>query len=540
MDDELKEALRSNGRRFQRALERIVEKYSKVQYEHDAVEVDLDNTRLDTLERYMTLSRKNLDKMETMSVADLREESLQDSTKDSMLDYTHEDRHDFKTTNLSEGDVMQNDATGYTASPLDESQGNYTLLLDQPEDQDEELEVSLQSQGSSLGERYPDMVSQLGKAWHRQHVSEAAESVRRRYRKWLKSARMHRTNSSYGHQRYRKREPFSKQDHTLRSPVKNGPSTMAQSFSPSPVKTVTVNGQKSQYYSSPVRCEAPAVAIDMPAFYEESSKLLNKTFTVSEPSLFLSTVTTSPPRSCYSPNKPIQDFSLKMKESPRRRSSVHGSTLLKEIYSSPVRASPYKAKTSREHVKEYSDIYASPTRRLYTSRESPRQSPYARVASPTSANMKELKRSNSLSNFVPSPSKLAVHRSTLEYPSQSVSYQQWSPQLSKPRRLHHGLKRHLSFDSVAQPSSRSSYSDKDFDDDFVKLYHKLVCLSKSSFLKSHPCRFCAKNSETSRGHSNLAALALSPHRPLLRKRYGHLQSYPHSKRFRDGRAQMEY
>lgn len=569
----MKRNMRSNGRRFQRALERIVERYSKVQHENDAVEVDLDNTRLDALERYMTLSKKKLDKMEYTSDIDLREDSLEDSTKDSLLDYTSEKRSDFSTTNLFECDEMQNDATGYTINPLEEGQRNCTLLSDQPEDQDEELEVSLQSQGSSLGECYPDMVSQLGKSWHRHHVSEAAESVRRRYRKWLKSTQVHRTNSSHVDQRPHKRELFSKQHHTLRSPLKSGPSAVAKSASPSPVKTF--NGQRLQYNRSPVRSEARAVVFDMPAFYEEFSRKFNKTFTVSEPSSFLSTFNTSPPKSRYSPNKTIQDFSLKIKDSPHC-SSVHGNALfkegyvspnkpkqdfssritespchssfhsnpiLKEIYMSPAKTSPSKAKTSRESFNEGSHINGSPTRKspfkLHTSREGPQQSAYAHVSSPTSSNMKALKRSSSASNFVSSPSKLAVPRSTLEHPNQRHSFQQWSPQVSKPRRSHHGLKRHLSFDSVAQSSRRTS-SDKDFEDDFVKLYHKLVCLSKSSYLKSHPCRFCAKNSDSSRGHSNLAALALSPHRPFLRKRSGDLQSFPASKRFRDVQVPKEF
>lgn len=225
-------------------------------------------------------------------------------------------------------------------------------------------------------------------------------------------------------------------------------------------------------------------------------------------------------------------------------SSVHGSTLLKEICSSPVRTSPYKPRlTSMDSVNEWMDIYGSPLRKnpfkLHTSRERPRESPHAHIASPKSPYMKqsfsrELKNFNSASNIVLSSSKLAVPRRTLEYSDQRLSPQQWSPQLPKPRRQHHGLRRHLSFDSSTQPLSRPSYSSKTFDDDFVMLYHKLVCLNKSSFLKGHPCRFCAKNSEAARGHSfNLAALALSPHRPLLRKRNGDLQSYPHSKRFRN-------
>lgn len=547
----------SNARGFQRALERIAEKYSKVQYEHDAVEVDLDNTRIGRLEHYMRLSEKNLDKLQSMSFADSREEtSLQDITKYPEIDTSCKEKSgNFETTSLSE--VTQNDAESYTR-PREESQRNYTLLSDQPEDQDEELEVSLQSRGSSLGECYQGMVSQIENAWRRQHVSEAADSVRRRYRRWRKSTRMHCAESFHDVHRHNKeksqQELSMKHHRSLDSPVKSVASTVTKAVSPSPVKNVTVNGQKSQYHCSPVRrSEAPVVVMDMAAIDKESKSVFNKTFTVSEPSLLYSTFSSSPSRSCYSPNRPCQDLIFKMKSmSPHcmqtTSSSVHASPVLKGIYSSPVKTSPYNAKlTSRGSFNEWADIYSSPKRKspfkLHANKESTVQSPYAHVASPKSPYMrqsfsKEFKRSN----FVPSPSKLAFPRRTLEYPEDRLSAQHWSPQLDKPRRPHYGLRRCLSFDSSTQPLSRPFYSSKDFDNDFIKLYHKLVCLNKSSFLKGHPCRFCAKNSEASRGHSlsNLAALALSPHRPLLRKRHGDVQNYPHSKRYRDDHIQPRY
>lgn len=550
MDHEYKNQLQYNTRSFQRSLDRIVEKYSKVQHEHDAEDVDLDSTQLCMLARYMTVSKKNVDKLESTSFVDLTVEPLQDITRNSSFESTGKERSsDFETTRLSEG--AQNSGARHTGV-LDESQRNFTLLSDQPEDHDEVLEMSLQSRGTSLGERYPDMVSQIGMSWRRQQISEAADSVRRRYQRWRKSTQSHSTNSSHIVQRQNsetsKRELFSK---LHKSPLKSVTSTVTKAVSPSPVKIVTVSGQRAQHGRSPVRSEAPIVVMDMPAIFEESERIHNKTFTLSEPSLLYSTFNSRPPRSCHSPNKPFEDLDIRMKDSVmslRRlqtlHPSVHDRNLIKEKYSSPVRTSPYKAKlTSRDNFNEQTDFYGSPTRtssfKPYTSKEIPQQSPFPHVASPKSPSMKqslykELKRSNSASNFVQTPSKLAIPR-TLAYPDQRLSPQQWSPQLTKPRSQNHGFRRHLSFDSSTQTWSRPSYSCKDFDDEFTKLYHKLVCLNKSSLLKGDPCRFCAKNTEASRGHtsSNLAALALSPHRPLLRKRQLDLQSYPFSKRFRD-------
>lgn len=553
---------RFNTRRFQKTLEKIVEKYSLIQHEQDAVDVDLNNTQFRVLGRYMKLSKMNLDKLESTSFMDLTvEPSAQDLPSNTVLDSTCNDKSkDFEITSISDSDgnnVTQCSDARLT-NILDERLQNSTLFSDQPEDHDDVLEMSLQSRGSSLGDSYPDMVNQIGMAWRRQQVSEAAESVRRRYQRWRKSAQSRSTNSSLIQRKpleTSKGKMFSK---LHKSPVKIVTSTVSKAGFPSPLKTGTISGQKLQYYHSPVRKnEAPVVVLDMPAIFEESERLLNKTFTFSEPSLVYSASKSSPPIPCHSPQRPFKDLSFRMKEPDvslhrlqTEQPIVHGRNLLKERNSSPVRTSPFKSMlTSRDNFNKQTDFYGSPTRlgsvRRCPSKELPQQFPIRQVASPKSPFMKqslykELNRSNSACNFVPSPSKptlstLSIPRKNLSYPDQRLSPQEWSPKLTKQRSQNHGFRRHLSFDSSTQPWSRPSYSCKDFDDEFTKLYHKLVCLNKSSLVKGQPCRFCAKNALSSRGHSSssLEALALSPHRPLLRKRQLDLQSYPFSKRYRD-------
>ncbi|KAJ0032215.1 hypothetical protein NQD34_002296 [Periophthalmus magnuspinnatus] len=565
MDEAVKHQLQENGRRYQRSLERIAEKYSKIQqYGDDAIEVDFNNTHIETLQHYMTLSKKNVDTF-SKGFADLKEKSLSlQNSRESQVDYTYKERTDcFETICLSDDDI-ENEATNHTVNPLDESLRNYTVMSDQPEDQDEQLEMSLRSQGSSLVDLYPNMISQIGEAWRRQHVSNVADSVVRRYRRWHKSNRTPLTNSFHIPQRpknQRRRDIFNKQHHNPKSPVKTLSSTIIKAGSPSPVKTAT-NGQKSQYYCSLMkRKEVPATPIVMEssAFSEQHGRELNKTFTVYEPSLSYSTYTSSPSSSYYLPNRLSQDISFRMKESCVSPCHMQGNcsgyaaenSLFKErheTYSSPVRQSPHKSRlASRNTFSEQIDIYGSPVRKspfkLHTSRESPRQSPYAHVASPKSSYMKqsisreERSRFNSASNCVSSMSpKITLSRRNLDYSDLRLSTQLASPQMGTSGRQHHGLRRCLSFDSSSLTLNREPYTTKDLDNDFTKLYHKLVCLNKSMHLQGHPCRFCVKNSETSRGHSvnNLAALALSPHRPLLRKRHRDLDSYPQSKRFKDG------
>ncbi|XP_036438497.1 uncharacterized protein si:dkeyp-117h8.4 [Colossoma macropomum] len=66
----------------------------------------------------------------------------------------------------------------------------------QPEDEDENLERTLNSHGSTLLDVYPSMLNQIGEAYRRQHVTQAASAVLRRYRRkrWQSSQTQHRNH----------------------------------------------------------------------------------------------------------------------------------------------------------------------------------------------------------------------------------------------------------------------------------------------------------------------------------------------------------
>ncbi|KAK7889593.1 hypothetical protein WMY93_025153 [Mugilogobius chulae] len=492
--------------------------------------------------------------------------------------------------------------------------------------------MSLESQGSSLGELYPDMISQMGKSWQRQYISDAAESVLRRYRKWRKSNRMQHMNSFHAGPNPKngkeiRRDFVNKRHHNHKSPGKSLASRMVKTGSPSPVKVVKV-GQTLQGYLSPVRRrEAPATVLVMDMSTHERE--LNKTFIVDEPSLNYSMYKSSPSRSSHHSNE-LSFMNVSSHLSPRRMQppgcSKH-SSVPKVMYASPVRQSPYQSRMATGNgFREQS--YGSPVRqspnqsRMATGnsfreqsygspvRQSPnqsrmatgnsfreqsygspvRQSPYqsrmatgngfreqsygspvrqspnqSRMAtgngfreqsygSPVrqSPNQSRMTTGNSYSEQAylsimgsprQSPSthtarpKMTVPRRTLEYSDLLLSPQLSSTQMGRPWRQKQGLRRNLSFDASSLTSSRvsSPFPNKDSDSDFRKLYHKLVCLKQSSLVHGQPCKFCAKNSQSTRGHSwaNLAALALSPHRPLLRKRHPELDIYPQSKRLKE-------
>ncbi|XP_071343012.1 uncharacterized protein [Trachinotus anak] len=557
MDVYLNKQLHENSFNYKRSLDRIIDKYSKVQYQDGAIEVDLDNTKTRTLERYMKLSKIELNKLESKSLTDLREESLrvQDITRNSQLDLTHQDGGTDESgvsSSLFSGDddgMARSDTTQLTVSSLDESQRNLSETEFQPEDQDEQLEMTLRSHGSSFVELYPSMISRIERAWHRQNVSEAADSVLRRYRRWRQQSNRISLNSTFNvTQRHSSSNPRKMTSKTLLRENSNNPRKMQLMRIESVPQSLSQALQAQQ--PSPGRERGslrreqhqPILAMDLSGHadtYHLKEISLNETFTVSElsqPGGQPYSYTASPSRSCYPPAKASLDLSLRSKRlflsahsEQAAGCSVHASEITAgkerpDIYSSPVRQSPLKA-------------------RMMTSFNT---SPHAFSRSPKEYSVesfsREPTRPRSLSTSLSSPPRRPLVPVRMLCPQDSHLSPQ--PQLRSPQsagttlaaagRLR--LRRHLSFDS-SLPSIHVSYSPKKLDEDFIKLYHKFVCQNKSSFFNSLPCRLCARSSDASRSHSSsaLAALALSPHRSVLRKRHREFGwgGNPQSKRSRE-------
>nr|XP_046246700.1 uncharacterized protein si:dkeyp-117h8.4 [Scatophagus argus] len=556
MDLHLKNHLYLNSLNYKRSLDRIIDKYSKLQYQDGGIEVDLNDTNSQTIERYMKLSKTELNSLESKSLTDLRDESLraQDITRDSQLDFTHQDGGAAETcvssvssTQFSvEDDGMdRSDTTQRTASSLNESHRNLSETELQPEDQDEELEMSLRSHGSSLAELYPSMISRIERVWHRQHVSEAAVSVLRRYRRWRQQPNRSYLNNTFTvtlrHNNPKKMiNKMLLKESSSNSPVKiqvRGTDATPRS----PLQTVAnLQGWQAQ---SPVRVKGsmrrehnqPILVMDLSGS-SEISKLreisLNETFNVSQLGDKPSTSAVSPSRPLYPTVKASLDLSLWSKrpsltaDSPQTDGcSMYAShttaiTERPDIYSSPLRQSPLKAR-----------MMTSLSRSPHTFSRSPR-------AHSVESFSREPKRSRSMSTSLSSPPQKPSVAQRMLYPQDSHHSSQ--SQLRSPQSAtaagRHRLRRHLSFDSSV-PSTRIFYSPKELDEGFIKLYHKFVCQSKSSFFNRLPCRFCARSSEASRSHSSsaLAALALSPHRSVLRKRLREISwgSHRQSKRSRD-------
>ncbi|XP_019936920.2 uncharacterized protein [Paralichthys olivaceus] len=550
MDAAFKRGLHENSFQFKRSLDRIVDKYSKLQDLDEGLEVDLANTQHRTLARYMKLSRQRLNNLESKNLTDMRDEPLRarDIPGNSQLDFTYEDGGADDTSASSsqysgddDDDVMsQSNMTELTVGSLEESERNFSETELQPEDQDEELEMTLRRQGSSFVELYPSMIGRIERARQRQNLSMAADSVLRRYHRWRQQSREVSLNNTLRHSNPGKMTGRMQLKETSNSPERRQ-FMVTKSVPRSPFTTNRLALQADQ--PSPVRERSPlrrewrhsVCEIDLSRQFFETSKSqetsLSQIYTMSEqlgeqPCTYVG----SPSRPCYRSAKSSLDQSLRSK---RHSLSAHSaqapgcSTYASEvsfaersgIYSSPVRQSPLK-----------SQMINSLSRSPYAFSRSPKD---RSVESFSREPVRGRSRSTSLSS---TPQKPVVPQRML-YPQNS--HPSLQPQLHSPQSATAGrprLRRHLSFDS-SLPSTGVSYSPKELDEKFLTLYHKFVCLNKSSFFNSHPCRICARYPEASRARSSsaLAALALSPHCSILRKRNRELGwgDHPLSKRSRD-------
>ncbi|KAG7228752.1 hypothetical protein INR49_008530 [Caranx melampygus] len=184
MDVYLGKKMKQNSINYKRSLDRIIDKYSKLHHGDGGITVDVDKIKPRTLQRYMRQSRMELSKLES-KLDFMQQDGMADETSVSFKQFSGEG------SGMSRGDTTQ-----LTVSSLNESWTNVSETELQPEDQDKDLEMTLSSHGSFV-ELYPSMISRIEKAWHRQNVSEAADSVMRRYRRWRRHSSRSSLNSTF-------------------------------------------------------------------------------------------------------------------------------------------------------------------------------------------------------------------------------------------------------------------------------------------------------------------------------------------------------
>ncbi|KAK6313951.1 hypothetical protein J4Q44_G00154100 [Coregonus suidteri] len=628
MDDFVKNKLKNNAKIYSDTLERIVQKYSKL---HDnGTEVNLEDITPQEVRGCMVKSELELSKL-GFNDANLAELSLgdvseihrpQDTTGDFKMDISYhqddpnndcvdEGAVDASPVTINSNDyVMQQAAENSHWVDNSKMNGTRSSLWGAPEEQDEELERSLSSQCSTLLDLYPSMLSKVGEAWQRQHMSDAAVGVLRRYHRLRWFSNRNLNNSTFNitlRPAHRKTTLNNGQSNlqTSQNTILNVTNPKSLKFNvkrtttlthpppqtkvnlqewpaerlsprkgtdsgnrqpPRPVLVMDFSSRPSSAGSSPASpplssaassplsalssaaSSPPSSAASLPcsALSSADSSLqespepeeppLNQTFIVSMPS-------SPPPRVGYttlvfSPARSEGPFTARGLSSPSIRKCAlptlpHQrfftavcpvvSMNMSSDYRSPVALSPYRARllswdgqraASNAHHRSPKSGFAGYHQRNTVE---PRSSP---ASSPSSLHrpLMSPRKPHHLDSCSPSQLKLQSSRSSSNHESGA----------GQPR-----LRRHCSLDSFSPSISLLRNSAKQIDKDFQKVYHKLVCQGKSS----SSCRMCERRAETTRGTSSsaLAALALSPHHSVIRKRCRELvqEQSPESKRFRD-------
>ncbi|KAM9762516.1 uncharacterized protein ACNS7B_004578 [Menidia menidia] len=495
MEHLVNKQLYANSLNFKRSLDRIIDKYSKLREEDGGIDVDLSKVKPDTLQQYINLSRKELKTLQSKRLTESSEESfgVQDFPGDAQFDVTHEENGGDETFGSNAQFGVDNHEE--TVGSLQTSSRSFSESRLQPEDEDEELQMSLSSNGSSLVELYPGMVSRIEKAWRRQRVSEAADSVLRRYRRWRQQPRRGPLDSTF--------------DLTL-GPPKGRPGSAPRSAPP--VDGLWAGGRTQR--PGPARSHQVRV-MDFSEASEPEDVPLNRTFTLCRRS------PSRPPQ--WAERASISCGCL----SPRGRSLAEASQQRGLLGSSPQR--PGRSATDETPSVHCSPLRPSPLRPQALTASS--RTPRGFVRRPDCSLDRTGQRSASAS--LSSPRRPVVQLKMLCPPAP-----QEPPPLAPTAPSgggQHTPRRNLSFTSSLPPGSP-----KKVDEDFLKLYHEFACLNRSPSFSGPPCRLCARSSRPAGGggHSSsaLAALALSPHRPVLRKRHGELawDDSPRSKRVREG------
>ncbi|CAK6956087.1 uncharacterized protein si:dkeyp-117h8.4 [Scomber scombrus] len=450
MEVPLRAGLDQHDLAYKNALERIINKYTKLCNENGAGwDVALDETDTQSMEDYMNQSEMNMSNLESKSMTCRRDESLSahNVTKDSELDFTYQDCEP-NETRLSTGQVCVEDDEMSRSDSTRLTQRTVSELDFQPEDQDEELEMSLSSQGSSLVELYPSMIAQIERAWQRQHVSQAGGSVLRRYRKWRRMPNRSNLNNTFDITlRGAKSKPKKKSGETILEETFHSPSKRrfpgtshraAETSPPSPLHKVISPQEWHTQLQSPGRDRGtprrkppkPVLVMDFSYASEtsESKKSsLKKTSNVaplSPPSFSQSSFYAVSPRPhCASASS---ESSLRFKRLPLSAHSVqtagcsiYGTTGVKErsdIYGSPVRQSPLKARM----MMTSEGLSRSPTTHAFSRSPKSDSVSYSR----------EPMRSRLIAKFLSSPSKKPDMQQRMIHPQESnhsFQSQQHSP-----------------------------------------------------------------------------------------------------------------
>ncbi|XP_066532421.1 uncharacterized protein si:dkeyp-117h8.4 isoform X2 [Hoplias malabaricus] len=225
-EGQILETFKRNDEVFRNTMEGIFQKYS-----------NLDDSGLDVCFETMTLrTRKGavpIDSVEAeREIQNLRnhinaQHSLRvlDDAKDENLfseqeDVTQKTENGLHTSRQTESRDLKSDDTQSCHLFVNSWSGSRSCLWEessQPEEENEDLERTLNSHGSTLLDVYPSMLNQIGEVYHRQQMTTAASAVLRKYRhkRWRSTQlqrRSHVPSTSFNHTLNKTMESFTPQN----------------------------------------------------------------------------------------------------------------------------------------------------------------------------------------------------------------------------------------------------------------------------------------------------------------------------------------
>ncbi|KAM9435380.1 uncharacterized protein Hap1MRO34_001531 isoform 2-T2 [Clarias gariepinus] len=396
--------------------------------------------------------------------------------------------------------------------------------LSQPEEDDPDLERTLNSNGSTLLDIYPSMLNQIGEAYRRQHTTDAASAILRRY--------------------HRKRWQSSQAQHHNRDLKKKRESLFAAS---KPPHDNIINDQRRKFkYQgspphkstrdfSPMKGISNASVVSTACFYSPRRDDAEKRAGVENVSWW-----TGRPSKSESPYQPVRVLDLSTPPSSASSSPCSPSPDLNQTYIvEPVPLprspglpassvfgptwSPLKlARMSSFASQGGKNVHSSPSfyhSGLHRENNNFLQKPgfLSQLRSPLKARIsQEHDQQTSLS--YPKRVSPAIHTSEKShrlrpYPSPC----QQIPPLQETSTKH--LKRRLSLHSCYSPSSSvSQIPSRQIDAEFMSLYHHFICCSTNPTSSCHLCKRRSGLSPTP-SSTSMSALSLTPVRSRLKKRH---------------------
>ncbi|TRY57087.1 hypothetical protein DNTS_023973 [Danionella cerebrum] len=533
------EQLNKNGESFRKTMEAIFQKYSRLK--DPGVDVCLRTmtcmTERGTVPIDSPEGEQQLEALKTKVKADYSCREFEDQENDQM-DFS--EIYENKSNTSDQKDYIQigSGEESFHHSLHLNTTGSQRCDLSQPEEEDDELEKTLSSQGNTLLDVYPSMLERINKAYRRQHVTQQARAVVHKYRRkhWQHNANS-TTQSPLGglsqcsdsfSDTHTPNETIKSSVTGLKSlqrdqesalnMVKNKLQSENSSFSAcfySP-RSNTVDTSSLAHVSSGndlhsmrTQEQIPACVIDLTTPPHSRSDLPSSSEHSPDLDQTYDVLPLSP-----KPNNPSTSIVNQTGVSIISRASLLNKGLMCPSVPSPycglIGVSSPKS-TLRANILNIG-------RQLNTSGSSKRRSPDHKV------HAEPFRSPYAASRLALASSRRSVHPT----PIQDQLY--FSP--SKRQRSLSGF--------------QNSFTEREVDHQFRKLYHHFICRGTSSACPSSRCPLCDRHNETSLSSSfyssGMSALALTPLEAKLKKRrrQPEIQESSSFKRFRESLSPMKH